>query len=226
MRRFSKAGIDPVRLPSVRDGQIHQDALFRMLGYETVESLDYFPAEGATQIYDLNLPVPLSLQRRFDLVYDGGTTEHCFSVAECLSNAVRLARDGGRVIHHLPLNNWVDHGFYQFSPVLFFDFYEANGFDELCMSLHFMNGQHESFLSYDPRRDGSLPYRLGGRARVLAFFSARKARADDRIVFPIQGRYRRAFGDGGNNKGQKLSGLARLRRSILKRTLRLRARRC
>jgi SAM-dependent methyltransferase len=226
--RLSKAGIDPAPVPRSGDGRIPQDALFRMLGYDSAESLDYFAAEAPTHVHDLNRPIPASLQRRFDLVYDGGTTEHCFSVAECLSNVVRLLRNGGRVIHHLPLNNWVDHGFYQFSPGLFFDFYEANGFDELRMSLHFMTGRSESFISYDPCTDGSLPYQLGGRARSLAFFSARKAHASDAIVFPIQGRYRRAFGEVKERSAplQKLSGLSRLRRSILKRTLRLRAKQC
>lgn len=226
--RLTRAGIDPAAVPRARNGSVHQDVLFRMLGYERVESLDYYAAEDPTHIHDLNRPVPEALHQRFDLVYDGGTTEHCFSVAECLSNAVRLLRPGGRVIHHLPVNNWVDHGFYQLSPTLFFDFYGANGFDELRLWLHFMNGRKESFIAYDPRVDDRLPYRLGGNASVLTFFTARKARTADAIVFPVQGRYRRTFG--GEKEHQRtlrgVSGIRRLRRSILKRTLRLRAKSC
>jgi hypothetical protein len=227
-RRLARAGIRPAAVSSAGNDRIGQEALFQMLGYERVESLDYYAAEGPTHIHDLNQPVPEALRQRFDLVYDGGTTEHCFSVAECLGNAVRLLRQGGRVIHHLPLNNWVDHGFYQLSPTLFFDFYEANGFDEPQLWLHFMNGRKESFIAYDPGADDRLPYRLGGSASVLAFFTARKVQAGDAIVFPVQGRYRRTFG------GEKVrhpaprsvSAMRRLYRSILKRTLRLRAKSC
>ena len=223
--RLTRAGINPAAVPPARNGSLHQDVLFRMLGYDRVESLDYYAAEGPTHLHDLNRPVPEAMHGRFDLVYDGGTTEHCFSASECLSNAVRLLRPGGQVIHHLPLNNWVDHGFYQLSPTLFFDFYEANGFEELRVWLHFINGRKESFISYDPRVDDRLPYRLGGNASVLTFFTARKVRVDDGIVFPVQGRYRRTFG-GEKEHRSRASGIQRLHRSILKRTLRLRAKPC
>lgn len=227
-QRFSRAGIAAAPIAHSGNGSLRQEVLFRMLGYDTVESLDYYAAEGPTHVHDLNHPVPEALRERFDLVYDGGTTEHCFSVPECLSNAVRLARNGGRIIHHLPLNNWVDHGFYQFSPGLFFDFYEANGFDELSLWVHFMKGRKESFISFDPRIDERLPYQLGGNANVLAFFSARKSRSADAIVFPVQGRYRRTFGGEPDRSAaaRKPTSVSRLRRSILKRTLRLRAKRC
>src|SRR5688500_5234661 len=97
-RRLARAGIRPAAVSSAGNDGIGQEALFQMLGYERVESLDYYAAEGPTHIHDLNQPVPEALRQRFDLVYDGGTTEHCFSVAECLGNAVRLLRQGGRVI--------------------------------------------------------------------------------------------------------------------------------
>jgi SAM-dependent methyltransferase len=146
-------------------------------------------------VLDLNRPLPAALCDRFDLVYDGGTMEHCFSVADVLGNVVRLAKTGGRIIHHLPLNNWVDHGFYQFSPTLFFDFYEANGFRDLAMKLHFSARGKETYISYDPHRDGRLPYSLGGKTQVLLFFSAVKGAAIGEIAFPLQGRYRATFGD-------------------------------
>jgi hypothetical protein len=204
--------------------RIPQEVLFRLLGFRSVESLDFYDAEKPTHVLDLNCPVPSAMHGRYDLVYDGGTTEHCFAVPTVLSNALRLTKPGGRIIHHLPLNNWVDHGFYQFSPTLFFDFYEANGCDELSMFIHFMQGGRERYIGYDPRSDGNLPYSLGRKAQVLAFFSARKAAATAEIVLPIQGRYRRTFGaERAGDAGQKKSRLGRLKKSILKRTVRLRA---
>lgn len=214
-------GVD--RPPVAGSGSVSQDVLFRMLGFDAVESVDVYDAESPTHLLDLNRPVPAALHGKFDLVYDGGTLEHCFSTAEALSNAARLARPGGRVIHHVPLNNWIDHGFYQFSPTLFLDFYEANGFDELSMKFHFMRGARESWVPYEPRDRGRLPYSFGGKTKALLFFAARKAEARAEIVFPLQGRYRRAFG-GEAPAAAQTGAVARLRRSLAKRTYRLRAR--
>lgn len=205
--------------------RIHQDRLFKLLGFGTVEGIDFYPDEKPTHVIDLNVPVPRSMWGQYDLVYDGGTAEHCFAAAEVFCNALRLVRPGGRVIHHLPINNWVDHGFYQFSPTLFFDFYNANGCDDLSLSLHFAQKGREKFISYRPGRDVDLPYSLGRDANVLAFFSAVKVGPLKDIVFPIQGRYRRTFGAESGGTAAATGHWAKLRRSLLKRTLKWRARR-
>jgi hypothetical protein len=205
--------------------RIDQQALFRGFGFESVESIDFYDAEKPTHVLDLNRPVPAELHGRYDLVYDGGTTEHCFNVPEALSNALRLAKEGGRIMHHLPMNNWIDHGFYQLSPTLFFDFYAANGCDRLSLLFHFMDRRRETFIAYDARDFGRLPYSFGGKSQVLCFFSARKARAAEAVTMPIQGRYRSAFGSEADRRAAPAEGLARLRRSVAKRTYRLRAKR-
>ena len=43
-----------------------------------------------------------------------------------MKNYYRLAADDGVVIHVAPSSNYVDHGFYMFSPTLFQDYYSAN----------------------------------------------------------------------------------------------------
>lgn len=202
---------------------VDQEALFRGLGFDSVESIDVYDAEKPTYILDLNRPVPAQMHGQYDLVYDGGTLEHCFNPAEALSNAARLVKPGGRVIHHVPINNWVDHGFYQFSPTLFFDFYETNGFGDLAMAFHFMAGKRESYVRYERRDFGRLPYSFGGKAKVLGFFTARKLEARTEIAFPIQGRYRRAFGGETDRREPIDRGPARLARSWRKRSYRLRA---
>jgi SAM-dependent methyltransferase len=208
------------------DAALHQNDLFRMLGYSAVESIDVYAAENPTHVLDLNRPLPAPLLDRFDLVYDGGTTEHCFSVPDVLANAARLLRKGGRIIHHLPLNNWVDHGFYQFSPTLFFDFYGVNGFIEPALTLHFSARGRERYIAYDPRSDGMLPYGLGGNTQVMGFFTAIKAAPVELITFPVQGRYRRAFGGEKREPQPPATWLARLKRSLKKRSFMLRAKRC
>jgi hypothetical protein len=199
---------------------VSQDTLFALLGYRRVDSIDYYPDEGPSLVLDLNLPLPPHVGGDFDLVYDGGTMEHCFNTVQLLRNAAYLTAPGGMVIHHVPMNNWVDHGFYQFSPTLFFDFYQASGFVDLEMKIHFMDGNQESYIAYDPARDPPLPYALGGKKRVLAFFSARRS-AESAFPTPtslIQGRYRATFGGQDSGKSSIRKGLIqRLRASARKR---------
>ena len=204
---------------------IHQTTLFRLLGYKTVGSLDYYPDEHPTYVENLNRPIPQKLQRKYSLVYDGGMMEHCFNPPQVMMNAVALVKAGGMVIHHVPMNNWVDHGFYQFFPTLFFDFYDANGFTDLEMKVHFMERHKESFIRYNPRTDDPLPYFLGSKTRAMVFFKARKSADFVDIKFPIQGRYRELFGHANNAEtGKARRGImGRLRRSLQKRTMKLMA---
>lgn len=207
--------------PSTMSSTSRQTALFQGLGFRRVDSIDYYPDEGPTITCDLNRPLPPELRAAFDLVYDGGTMEHCFDPAQLLRNAASLVAPEGRVIHHVPMNNWVDHGFYQFSPTLFFDFYGAAGFTDLSLKIHLMKNGRESFVAYNPDDNRAVPYALGGRRQVLAFFSARR---DATVALPpapdslIQGRYRATFGsDPGNRRGGRKGFLQRLSASLGKR---------
>ena len=63
---------------------------------------------------------------------DFGCLEHVFDFPVAWRNCVALCRVGGHLLHSLPANNLSGHGFYQFSPELFFNLYQAkNGFELL-----------------------------------------------------------------------------------------------
>ena len=66
------------------------------------------------------------------MIIDGGTMEHIFHIPNVLNNIYRMLRVGGRIIHISPSSNYVDHGFYSFSPTLFYDFYQTNKFVKKC----------------------------------------------------------------------------------------------
>jgi len=106
--------------------------LFQGLGLGVPTSLDVSDYEGAQVLFDLNSEeLPAALQSAFNLVFNGGTLEHVFHVPNALTNIGRMVRAGGAVLHVLPVNNWADHGFYQFSPTLAYDYYAAAGFETL-----------------------------------------------------------------------------------------------
>jgi len=164
---------------------IHQDIAFYMLGFDEIHSLDYYTDEGATFQADLNNPVDTARWGQYDLVLDGGTMEHCFNVKEVLFNSIRLVKEGGYMIHNNPVSGWVNHGFFQFSPTLYFDFYAINGFSDFNMKLILEN----RYIDYNPH----YTYNdfLGEPGMIM--FTARKQNVVDEIKIPIQCYYREHF---------------------------------
>ena len=113
------------------------EPVFKSLGAKNVFSLDASNFEGAEFVHDLNQPLPPELRERFDLVYDGGTLEHVFNFPVALKSCMEMLRPGGRFFTHTCMNNWCGHGFYQFSPELFFRVFSAEqGFGVERMVAH------------------------------------------------------------------------------------------
>jgi SAM-dependent methyltransferase len=105
--------------------------LQQWLAAERVDSVDASAYENATLLHDMNLPLPTTGVARgsYDAVLDFGCLEHVFDFPTAWRNCIDLCKVGGHVLHSLPANNLVGHGFYQFSPELFFNLYqEKNGF--------------------------------------------------------------------------------------------------
>ncbi len=105
------------------------DAFLRNLGAVNLRCLDQSPFEGATLLYDLGSPLPPELHDTCDFLFDGGTLEHIYDFPVAVRNCMALLRRGGHMCLWTPANNECGHGFYQFSPELFFRlFSRRNGF--------------------------------------------------------------------------------------------------
>jgi hypothetical protein len=96
------------------------DPLLRVLGASQVDSMDASPYEGASIIHDLNQPIGEDLRGRFSAVFDGGSLEHIFDVPTALRSYMEMVEVGGHLIIHTMANNYLGHGFYQFSPEFFY----------------------------------------------------------------------------------------------------------
>ena len=60
---------------------------------------------------------------------DAGSLEHVFDVPTAIRNCMRMVAPGGYFLAITPANNTMGHGFYQFSPELFYRVLsDANGF--------------------------------------------------------------------------------------------------
>lgn len=115
----------------------YAEPVFEALGAKRLESLDNSDFEGAKMVHDLNEPIPSAWRERFDVVLDGGTLEHVFNFPMALRNSMELLRVGGRLFLHTCANNLCGHGFYQFSPELFYRALSPeNGFEVERMVIH------------------------------------------------------------------------------------------
>ena len=116
---------------------LYAEPCFLSLGAKKVHSLDASDFEGATFVQDLNQPLVSTLKERFDLVVDGGTLEHVFNFPLALQSCMEMVKPGGHILFHTCANNWCGHGFYQFSPELFYRALSPeNGYEITRMILH------------------------------------------------------------------------------------------
>ena len=105
------------------------EELFRYLGAAEVSAMDFSDYEGAAVLHDLNRPISEELKEKYTFVLDGGTLEHVFNFPVALQNAMELTAVGGHLAIITGGNNFLGHGFYQFSPELFYRTLSAeNGF--------------------------------------------------------------------------------------------------
>lgn len=181
----------------------NQYAVLEMLGFKNIDSVDYYPDEKPTLQLDLNKPIPDNLKNRYNLLYDGGTTEHCFNAPQVFLNNVSLLKIGGIVVHCLPISGSINHGFYQFSPTLFYDFYSQNGFDNFKIDIYLYENRKDYLYSIDNNTDltaellgieADMPNDFCGKS-MLIHFSAQKVEEKEKITYPIQSAYRNKFGD-------------------------------
>ena len=158
--------------------------------------MDFSPYEGATFVHDLNCPdISRSMGRRFDFVFDGGTTEHVFHIPNVFGNIFDSLNIGGHVMYASPSNNHCDHGFYQFSPTLFCDWYVANKWIVKRVDFFKYTKAHDVepwvFTPYTP---GSLDaVSFGGLDSDMygTMFCAEKTAESTCTVIPQQNSYRR-----------------------------------
>jgi hypothetical protein len=180
-------------------GCISGDTLFKSIGFDRIDALDCSAFEGASIVHDLNdRNLPATLRGQFDAVIDHGTIEHVFHLPNTLANIFDLLKVGGRVIHCAPSSNYVDHGFYMFSPTLFQDFYSTNEWEINDIYVVSMTNRQETepffYTEYEPVSFDQVSYgSLTGEMYVTITIATKTAASTgDRI--PQQGFHRRKKG--------------------------------
>lgn len=130
---FLRAGEPHIAVQKIetflRDQNSFSEGIFELLGAKTADSFDASDFEGASEVHDFNYPIPGKFKGKYSLVLDGGTLEHVFNYPTALKNCMEMVAVDGHFLAITPTNNFPGHGFYQFSPELFFRAFSVeNGF--------------------------------------------------------------------------------------------------
>jgi hypothetical protein len=174
-----------------KGGIVTDEDVFRALGATSVESLDYTADEGASVVHDLNCPLADDrLLNRYDMVLDGGTLEHCFNVGVYMETMLRLPKVGGTVLHFNPCQGYTNHGFYNFQPTFYFDYYGANGFTDMkCWLMELLSSNYYKFRARSriiDVKDARKGLSFRSKKNTMVVFSARKRENVARVTIPIQ----------------------------------------
>jgi hypothetical protein len=107
----------------------YAEPFLRLLGATLTDSVDASNYEAATILHDMNTPISTSHKGKYSVVIDGGSLEHVFNFPVAIKNCMEMIEVGGHYIGITPTNNFFGHGFYQFSPELYFRIFSPeNGF--------------------------------------------------------------------------------------------------
>ncbi|MFA6973572.1 MAG: hypothetical protein WC238_02405 [Parcubacteria group bacterium] len=166
---------------------IHARTFFEFMGIsaENYYDMDKFDFDKPRIIHDLQCPIDNKFHNFFNLIIDSGTLEHIFDAKAAMENIVRITKIGGFVLQIIPAQNYLNHGFYQFSPTFFYDFYVNNGFEIVESYMLEIRGTTNRFHSYDQLKDHTGLF-FNPRNRLANCFLVRKKENVEKITVPDQ----------------------------------------
>lgn len=177
---------------------------FKSLGY-----LDYFSIDinGAYNSYKFDLNKNINkfykFEENYDLVINNGTGEHIFNQYSFFLNSHNLTKKNGLMLNILPFIDWVNHGFYNFNPIIFADLAASNSYQILKLALANRNGaemtlkeedQNILFEQIKPHRKptkfkGLLDYAQEKLGKNILLIVIMKKKLSDEFKTPLQGKY-------------------------------------
>lgn len=184
----------------------YAEPLLHMLGAEEICSFDADDYEAATDIHDFNVPIGDHFKGRFTLVLDAGSLEHVFDFPVAIKNCMEILAPGGHFVGISPANNFFGHGFYQFSPEVFFRvFASENGFAVLRMILCEVSPMPKWFEVVDPQIIGERVKLVNARRTYLMVLAQKAAAVPILTTRPQQSDYLELW----QSHGQSRHGLVR-----------------
>jgi hypothetical protein len=166
------------------------EPVLQLLGAREIDSVDASTYEQATIVHDMNDPIPGHFANRYTAVLDGGSLEHVFNFPRAIANCMELVAVGGHFLAATPANNQMGHGFYQFSPEIFFRvFTPENGFVIQRVIAFEMTPGAPWYEVMDPARAGGRVKLTNRRPTFLLVQAQKTAHVPVLTVTPQQSDY-------------------------------------
>lgn len=139
-----------ISIEQLKGGSDEPTALgfYKALGFSEYTAIDVNSERNSIPM-DLNMDIQKKYQfyNQYSLVTNNGTGEHVFDQAAVFRNMHNLTKVGGIMINLLPMTTWINHGFFNFNPVLFRDLAYANNY-EWCFL--WLGNNEGSYMAFDP----------------------------------------------------------------------------
>lgn len=194
------------------------EELFSELGARKVESFDYSEYEAATHTHDFNRPISDEYKGGYTVVFDGGSLEHVFNFPIAIKNCMEMVSVGGAFLASTPTNNYSGHGFYQFSPELYYRVLSpSNGFRVDNMFCHMGREASRWYVVPDPARVGHRVQIRNALPTPLLIRATRIRRAEILDDVPLQSDYVVAWSKSvASPRGGPLNSLKELLPTVVK----------
>lgn len=116
-------------LDNLVDEDPNTELFYKSIGFTHYDAIDLNGKYG-NLLMDLNfnLKEKYQFEEKYDLVTNIGTGEHIFNQHAVFENMHNLCKKDGLMFHLMPFVNWLNHGFYNFHPILYFDIANANNY--------------------------------------------------------------------------------------------------
>lgn len=117
-------------IPNIIDGDKRSTKhLYSAIGFNKYVSIDLYEDAKDNIKFDLNYDFDKrELFGSFDFIYNGGTSEHIFNQLSVFRNIHRFCRNGGLMLHMVPMQGHYNHGFYNYNPMFFYGLAKYNGY--------------------------------------------------------------------------------------------------
>lgn len=204
LEKFGVGGAMANEILAAADG--YAEPFFEMLGADEISSFDASDYENATFVHDFNQPIPDEFKNKFTAVLDGGTLEHIFNFPLAIKNCMEMVAVGGHFLAITPTNNYLGHGFYQFSPELFFRIFNKENGYEMRKTIIFEDHERAPWFEVvDPDEINERVTLLNSMPSYLLIVAEKTADVPIFEKTPQQSDYSAMWNEAKNGAGDKTS---------------------
>ena len=183
----------------------YSEQFLGFLGAKKIDALDFSSYEGANILHDMNLPVQEDMKAKYSLVLESGSLEHIYNFPVAMANCMEMVQEGGHLLIITPVNNIMGHGFYQFSPEVFYRVLnDSNGFLIEQMLIFEYSPQEKWYQVEDPKKVRCRVELMNSSATYLCVRARRVKQIPLFNNFPYQSDYEDAW-EGRENYYSKIA---------------------